>query len=529
MILCNFAQNTTDWGEFRAKYFSASLAPAMMGVSPYVSRSQLLHMMATGDEQEFNSFQRKILDKGHEVEEKARPIACQIVGQELYRISACDDSEYLSASYDGCTMDQSIAWENKQPNKDKIASVQSGTVPECDFWQVVQQCAIGPKKCLYTVSDGTPENTHHIWYERNDDDVKRLINGWVMFEKELEEIKAQIAAGEYVAPVEKAVVGETQTNLPAVFVQVSGAIDIQDNFKVFGEALREFIDNQLITEPETDEDFATLELQIKTLKHAEETLDAAEAQALAQISSIDEMRRLKKAHYDMIRDNRLMAEKLVTAKKKEIRAKIISEAQQSLSKFVSAINETMEEVSIQVPNVDFAAAIKGKRTITTTREAAANATATAKLDVSELAEQYRANLKTYNDIAKDHKFLFSDLQKLIGNPKDAFQAMIQMRINEYEKAEEEKRAEAEKRKEEEAKKAEEAQSAPEEPQAAEPSANNKHEFVSSGSQKEDPGVATLRISNTSNKPSGSEIITVVAQHYKVQRSTAEQWLRDIVF
>ena len=48
MTFHDFAQGTPEWHQHRATHFNASDAPAMMGVSPYMTRTELLTRMKTG-------------------------------------------------------------------------------------------------------------------------------------------------------------------------------------------------------------------------------------------------------------------------------------------------------------------------------------------------------------------------------------------------------------------------------------------------------------------------------------------------
>ena len=103
-------------------------------------------------------------------------------------------------------------------------------------------------------------------------------------------------------------------------VQVSGQITFRENFEAFEVAARQFLDQQLVREPQTDEDFVLLDQQIKTMKDAEAALDAAEAQILAQVETIDAAKRRKDMLAKLLRDNRLMAEKLLASEKERRRA-----------------------------------------------------------------------------------------------------------------------------------------------------------------------------------------------------------------
>ncbi len=446
MKILNLKQGSEEWKAERAKKRNASEAPAVMGVSKKTSRNELIQMKATGTEKEFSDWvQKNLLDNGHAIEKATHPIAEKIVGEELFPASAEDDDGYLAASYDGLTMMGDVCWENKSWNEEKAAIVRQGEVPEEDVWQVIQQLAIGPEKCLYTVSDGTEDKTVYVWVTLDEADRQKLLAGWKQFDEDVANYQHVEAKPEAVA--------EPVTDLPSVSVHVSGAIDIIDNFQVFENALRDFIDNQLIKEPKTDQDFANLDSQIKALKRAEEALDAAESYALAQVEVMDRMKRTKDTLRELARSNRLRAEKLLEAEKKNRRNEILQNAKQALADHVEAINETLEGVTLPPVTTDFAAAMKGKRTITTLQNAADTELANAKIAANETADQICANLKALDELAADHRFLFNDLQAIVTKPADDFKAIIKARIAEHKEAEE-KRLEAEReriRQEEQAK------------------------------------------------------------------------------
>jgi predicted phage-related endonuclease len=68
---------------------SASKAPAMMGCDPTTSRTELIHMMATGFGKEFSDWQQKyLLDKGNVSEIGARALAEEVVGEDFVPSSA---------------------------------------------------------------------------------------------------------------------------------------------------------------------------------------------------------------------------------------------------------------------------------------------------------------------------------------------------------------------------------------------------------------------------------------------------------
>ena len=105
MITHELAQGSPEWHAHRAQHFNASDAPAMMGCSPYKTRAQLVRELATGVAAEVDAATQRRFDAGHRFEELARPLAEQIIGEELYPCVGTDGK--LSASFDGLTMDGS--------------------------------------------------------------------------------------------------------------------------------------------------------------------------------------------------------------------------------------------------------------------------------------------------------------------------------------------------------------------------------------------------------------------------------------
>lgn len=511
-------QGTPEWHDHRAKARNGSEAPIVMGVSGNTNRSELIRLKATGDEKEIPQYVRDVIfPEGHRVELQARPLAEKIVGDDLFQNTATDDDGYLSASFDGITMAEDVVWECKQWNEAKAAQVVEGIVPEEDRWQCVQELGVSKaRKLLYMVTDGTPKKTVHCWLEYNAKDVKKLKDHWAQFDKD-------VAAYEHEdeAPT---LVGETVTALPAVSVQVSGAIDVVDNFKVFEDALRDFVANRLIREPQDDQDFADLDLQIKALKKAEDALDAAEAQMLSQVSTIDSVKRTKDALHALARDNRLMAERLLKARKESIRAEIVSKAKTEFSAHIGTINATLGG-KIIMPDVlaDFAGVIKGKRTIASLRDAADTELARVKIEANGIADRIRINLETLKADAGEHKMLFPDANQLVLKANDDLKAVITARISEHEKAE------AERIEREKAIAAIKEQEAAEASKSQEQQADKPQEIVAppvTGEAKlpEEPAPVTAGVRV---KPTDRQIVMAVAASFDVSLHQAAEWIKQL--
>ena len=432
MKIIGVQQGSDEWNAIRASHFTASEAPAMMGVSKYQTRTDLLKLKHTGIAPEVSPAQQRIFDQGHAAEAAARPIAERIMGEDLYPATAeSDEHPQLLASFDGITM-LDEPWENKLYNQGLADQINARELDPHYYWQLEQQLLVsGAERCLFMCSDGTEENTASMWYWPVPGRVEQLLAGWKQFEADLDayehkETKPEAKA----APV---------LDLPSVSVQVSGELAIKDNFSVFETALRDFVENRLITMPQTDQDFADLESQIKTLKKAESALDAAEAQLLSQVSTVDQLKRTKDLLHKLARDNRLRAEKLVKSEKEARKVEILQAAKRALSAHIDRTNASLKQVTMPAQNADFVGAMKGKRTISSLQSAADDELARVSIQVNRLANEADFNLDTLDEMAANHRFLFSDLQNIVWKQNDDFTALVKTRIADHEQAEAERR------------------------------------------------------------------------------------------
>lgn len=431
MTVHDVQQGTPEWHALRAKHFCASEAAAVMGVSPYMTRSELLRQKKTGITPDVDAQTQKRFDDGHATEAMFRPVVERIIGEDLYPVVGTLEVEGLPllASFDGLTMDWQTGYEHKRINNDlrALREADAPMVPDQYVWQLEQQMLVSDARGIwFCASDGTEDDSLLIYYESDPELRAKLIAGWKQFKADLE----AYVEPEYIpAPV-----GKTVTSLPAVSVNVSGAIDVRDNFQVFQTALTDFIETRLIREPKTDQDFADLDLQIKALEGAEKALKAAEQNMLSQVESVDLAKRTLDALHKMARDNRLMAEKLLAAKKESIKADIVTEGRAALLEHVEALNKRLGKPYMPAAVADFAGAIKGKRTVTSLRDAVAVTLANAKIAASAQADKIEGNLQSLRDLAKDHAFLFADTAQLVMKDNADLVLLINARIADHKAA-----------------------------------------------------------------------------------------------
>lgn len=437
MRILNFQQGSPEWHDFRAKHFTASDAPAVMGASPYKTRADLLREKATGVTEEVTPQKQALFDKGHAAEAAARPMAEEIIGEDLYPVVAEDDEDpRLGASFDGVTMGHRKIWEHKLYNEAKAVEVAAGRVPEADYWQVVHQLMLsGADECLYMVSDGTPDKCEHVTVTLDPDDIPRLLAAWYQFEDDLKTYDHQ--------PAEVEAVGRTMKDLPALHIELTGMVT-ESNLGEFRETALAVLDG-INTDLQTDQDFADAEETAKWCKDVEKRIDATKGHALAQTASIDDLFKTLDEIREETRRRRLELEKQVKAQKDQRRAEIKQAAEQALADHIRQLEANLEPVRLPEINADVAGAIKGKRSLSAIKDAADDAVAKAKIEANEIAERIRANLRRLDEEAGDYRFLFSDLQQIVGKAPDDFAALMRLRIADHEKAEE-KRLEAEREK-----------------------------------------------------------------------------------
>lgn len=436
MKTLNLVQGSPEWLAHRSnqKTRNASDAPAMMGASKHLSRSDLLKRIATGHYEEVSPHMQALFDRGHAAEASIRPHVEKVIGDDLYPATGVSDEyPWMSASFDGITMDETVIFEHKLLNAELFRAVTNGEELDPHFyWQLEQQLTVsGAEKAVFVVSDGTPENEAHCWYTPVPGRRDALLAGWAQFEKDL-----ATYVHEEQAPV---AVATPVMDLPAVNVNIEGALQVLSNLPEFGARLRTFIDG-LNPAPESDQDFADAENEVKVLKRAEDELEAAESRALSQIAVVDEMRKMKAMLHKLARDTRLAREKLVKDRKEFVRSKIQSDAVALIEAHCRDAEKFLGGNYLPPIPHDIAGAMKGKKTMASLKDAAATAVAKWKIEADGITKIINANLALLDE-NHEHAFLFNDKKTLVLKDPEAVAAIVAQRIAEHDAAEA-KKAEA---------------------------------------------------------------------------------------
>lgn len=428
-IVHQLVQGSPEWDAFRLEHDGASEAAAMLGLSKKTKRTELLHMKHTGLPKEFSQWlQDNVLDKGHEVEALARPIAVGIAGVDGFYPATVSVGR-LSASCDGVDMLDETAWECKSINQDNRPIVLAGKVPEEHMPQCQQVLMVtGADRLLFTVSDGTRENTHHVWVEPDTDWFDRIRAGWRQFHEDL-------ASYAPPAPAAPQAVADPVEALPAPVIQVTGQLSLQDNFKVFEDRLRDFLANRLIREPKTDEDFVNLDAQIKAMKAGREALKSAKAQMLAQVQPIDLASKTADMLDTLLQKNCKMAEDLLKDEKDRRRDQIVIAGKDAFTNHVAALNKRLGRHLMPNIPTDFGGCVRGLKSLSSMEDKVNTHLANAKIAANEVADKIQINLDYLREHAKDHAFLFADTATIVLKAPDDLAALVQSRIGAHQKAE----------------------------------------------------------------------------------------------
>ena len=432
----NILPGTPEWHKHRSAHKNASDAPAMLGCSPYKTREQLIREMVTGVVPEVDSATQARFDNGHRYEALARPIGEEIMGDDLAPVVGSVEDK--SASFDGLNIMGKRPWEHKSPNDEIRAALPHqgrdshlrndgkllGKVYRVQMEQQLLVC--DDTKCLFSATKWEGDRLveeRHAWYHTDPVLRAEIVAGW----KLLDEDAAKWTPTEVIVPA----VATPQMALPAVVIKVEGNIALVDNLEKFGTALTAYV-TRINKKPESDQDFADLEATVKTLKAAEEELDKAESNALAQTASIDTMRRTVDLYRETARTNRLLVEKLVKAEKENRRAKIMSDAVNGLNAHMKGLNERTRNCMPAVPN-QFQEVIKGFKSLDSMKAKLDAELARCKIEANAIADRIHANLERLDDEV-EFGFLFPDFRQLVIKAADDFKALVKSRIADHKAA-----------------------------------------------------------------------------------------------
>lgn len=444
MKIHDLIQGSPEWLAYRATHFNASDAPAMMGVSQYKTRADLLRELHTGVTPHIDAGTQKRFDSGHRLEALARPLAEEFIGAELYPVTGSLGK--LSASFDGLTLDETIGFEHKKLNAELKAIFARGTddesgslLPAMHRVQMEQQLLVsGAQRVLFMSSEWNAEDDlieeHHCWYYSDATLRAQIVAGWDQFELDL---------ATYVLPdvVEAAPIGKAPETLPALRIEVTGQVTASNlaEFKETALAAIRSVNRELTT----DEHFADAERSVKWFADVESRLEAAKQHALSQTASIDALFKTMDDISAEARRARLDLNRLVTERKAAVKVDIVSTALRAYEAHEEALRKDTGGPWIVLGRPDFAGAIKSLRTMSSIQNAIDTTLAAAKIRADESARKIRESLRIVTDDGAGFDFLFADRLSLISKAPDDLRLLVRSRIDAHKLAEAERKRQAE--------------------------------------------------------------------------------------
>ena len=444
MKIVDLIQGSPEWHAHRRKYWNASDAPAMMGVSPHKTRDQLLRELATGITPDIDAATQARFEDGHRCEALARPLAEKILGEDLYPCVGVECR--YSASFDGLTLLEDTAFEHKAMNDDLRAlllriedgePITGADLREDYRVQMEQQCLVsGATRVLFMSTRWEGDELAEqfwCWYLPDPELRARIVAGWPQFERDRQdwqpvEHKPQPVA----APVE---------GFGVLALRVEGRV-LASNLDAFRAGADAFLAR--LPRPadlQTDQDFADADAAAKACADAEERIKAAKDMALAQMADVDAVLRTADTIAETIRRARLALEKAVAAEKESRKAVLVRAGVESVHAHYAEINATLGEhrisVGADVPSA-VGASIKGLKSLSSMRDRINTAVASAKIDASQRADRIRACIAVLAEHA-EHQQLFPDRVQLCATKApDDLRNLAASRIAEHAHREEER-------------------------------------------------------------------------------------------
>lgn len=436
-------QGSPEWHAHRAQHFNASDAPAMLGCSPYKTRTQLLQEKHTGYTPEVDASTQRRFDDGHRFEALARPLGETIVGEDLYPVVGSLGE--LSASFDGLTLLEDAGFEHKSLNDElRYTPWDEGNgchLPKQYRVQMEQQLLVsGAERVLFMATKWTPSGElteeRHCWYASDPALRAEIVAGWKVFAADLAVYRP--------AEVKELPKAEVTLALPTLFIHAKGEITTS-NMKEYGAALAARLADVRAIQLINDQDFSNAKESAKLLRENIQQAKLAKEAMLSQTVTVGEAARMIDAWCEDMRLTALKLEQDVEREDKVKKTAMIAQAKGAYDQHIQALIVDTGGPWIVLQAPDWASALKNKRSYTSMQDALDTMLANAKIAADDSARKIRAALACMTEEGKDYDFLLADRLALIGKPLDDLRTLIRARITQHQAAEA-KRMEAEREK-----------------------------------------------------------------------------------
>jgi hypothetical protein len=383
--------------------------------------------MATGMTADISAHTQNIFDAGHRFEALARSIAEDIVKEDLYPVTG--SANKFSASFDGLTLCETIAFEHKTLNDELRVAIPANDLPLMYRVQMEQQLMVsGAEKCLFMASKWNDNDELieelHCWYESDTKLQNQIVDGWAQFQSDMD---SYIPIIHVEAPKAEAII-----DLPAVIVQVRGELtlcNIADMRPIFDKFLTEATVNLV-----TDGDFAQAEAESKIGRDAARRCIATAKGVIDQTATISEVTRELEQYAAKFNALALSQEKAVKTQKEARKLAIMSAAKGAFAGHIAGLELEIKPIRLDTVQPNFPEAMKNKRLLSAIQDAVDSELARVKIEADKVAKKIRFNLVIVNQHI-GLNFLFSDLQQIIDKECEDFILLVNIRVYAHKKAE----------------------------------------------------------------------------------------------
>jgi len=439
MKTLNLIQGSPEWHAHRNKknVKNASDAPAMLGESPYETRTELLHRKSTGITKPVDAAQQRRFDDGHRYEALARPLAAEIVGAVLYPVTGINGD--YSASFDGITMMEDEGFEHKSLN-DELRSIMVGNftgkdLPKYHRIQMEQQLMVCEgARVLFMASkwDGDKlVEKRDVWYYPDQELRQEIIAGWMQFDKDL--------AAYVPVDIKEMPKAEVVIELPALFVQAVGEITT-NNIAEYGEALAKRLAEVRAIKLVNDQDFSNAKSAAAMFREQIKKLAQVKEAMLSQTVSIGEASRMMDAWSEDLRVTALQLEKDVEREDLAKKTAMVNDIKVKFAEHVKTKETEIAPIRLPDLQVNFGEAIKGKRNYTSMQDALDTLLSQSVSRIDAIALDIITKQAWFKEVAAGYELIFMDLQQIISKPLDDFQLLVNSRLSEHKQSEADKAA-----------------------------------------------------------------------------------------
>lgn len=433
------AQGSPEWLAHRKTTRNASDAPAVLSCSPYKTRAALVRELATGIGQEFSPEQQAILNSGHIFEGLARPLADDIVGEELYPVVGVHDDGVYGASFDGLTMLEEAGFEHKRLNAALREAMVPGCtgedLPLCYQVQCEHQAMVCPtiERILFMASDwrlngetGEWElvEERHCWYVPNPQLRAKIVAGWELLEQD-------VAA--YVPPKAEPLADKIHAALPVLRIEATGTIT-NSTLDEFQAVVLDRI-NSVNMDLVTDQDFADGDADARWLRDVSVKMKEAVQRVRGGMQSVDDALRVLEQLDGIATKKALAIEKKVKSEKDVRKEQIVMKAEQQLVNHINGLNEQLGASYIAQARGVFAPVIKNLKSLASMEDKLKAALAGATSEADATAVRLAANRAHLKQEDQDWITLFPDFAIAGAKAIEDFQALAALRIGNHKQAE----------------------------------------------------------------------------------------------